>query len=74
MDFWTLFGLIAMLTFIVLVGIYESERRHRRPWNDLGKPMSLGELFREWVTYVALFGGLSILLHGALRLACWSAC
>jgi hypothetical protein len=72
-DFWTLLGLIATLTFIVLVGIYVSELHHNSTW-DLRKPMSLGELFREWIIFVVLFGGLSALLHGALLLACWTVC
>lgn len=74
MDFWTLLGLIATLTFIVLVGIYVSEQWHNPTWGDLRKPMSLGEVFREWLIFVMLFGGLSAVLHGALRLACWTVC
>lgn len=36
--------------------------------------MPIGDVFREWIIYLVLFGGLSALLHGALRLACWTAC
>lgn len=74
MDFWSLLGLIANLTFIVLVGVYVSEQRHNPAWGDLRKPMSVRELFREWIIFVMVFSGLSALLYGALRLACWTVC
>lgn len=74
MDFWTLLAMIATLTLIVLVSIYVSEQRHNPTWGDLRKPMSLVELFQEWIIFVVMFGGLSAFLHGALRLACRSVC
>lgn len=74
MDFWSLLGPIATLTFIVLFGGYVGEQRHNPARGDLRKPMSVRELFREWIIFVVLFGGFSALLHGALRLACWTVC
>lgn len=74
MDFWTLLGLIATLTFIIFVGLYLSEQWFKPARDGMKKPISLGEVFREWVMYVVLFGGLSALLHIALGLACWTAC
>ena len=67
---WTLLALIATLTFIVLVGTYVAEHRANSAWGTIRQPMSVSELVREWITCVGLFGGLSPLLHGALRFAC----
>lgn len=74
MDFWTLFELIAILTLSVLVGKYVAEHWVEPAWECRTKPMSVNELLREWIICVVLFGGLSALVHGTLRLACWTVC
>ena len=74
MGVWTLLALIATVTLIVLVGKYVAENQHEPAWDGLPKPMSVRELLREWIICVVLFGGLSALLYGALRLACWTVC
>jgi len=69
-GFWTLLALIATLTFIVLVGKYVAEHWVNSASDTLRQRMSVSELVREWIIGVVVFGGLSALLHGALRLAC----
>jgi short subunit fatty acids transporter len=73
-GFWTLLALIATLTLIVLVGRCVAEHWVNSASDTLRQPMSVNELVREWIICVVLFGGLSALLHGALRLACWTVC
>ena len=40
----------------------------------LRKPISLLEVFRDWLMYMLLFSGLTALLDEALRFACWTIC
>jgi hypothetical protein len=66
-----LFGLIALLSLVILVGGYIAEN-----WfsSELRKPMTLSEVFRDWLIFMLLFSSLAALLNQALGLACRTVC
>ncbi len=69
-----LFGLIALLSLVILLGGYIAENWFSSKWSAYSKPMTLGEMFRDWLVFMLLFSGLEALLNQALRLACRTVC
>jgi hypothetical protein len=69
-----LFELIALLSLVILLGGYIGENWFSSKWSAYSKPMTLGELLRDWVIFMLLFSGLEVLLNQALRLACRTVC
>ena len=69
-----LFGLIALLSFVILLSGYIAENWFSSRWPGPSKPMTLGEVLQDWVIFMLLFGGLAALLNQALRLACRTVC
>ena len=70
-----LFGLIALLSLVILLGGYIGENWFSsNRWSGSSKPMTLGEMLRDWLIFMLLFSGLEALLNQALRLACRTVC
>ena len=70
-----LFGLIALLSLVILLGGYIGENWFgSNKWSGYSKPMTLSEMFRDWLIFMLLFSGLATLLDTALRLACRTVC
>ena len=69
-----LFGLIALLSLVILLGGYIAENWFSSELVRISKPMTLSEVLRDWLIFMLLFGGLATLLDPALRLACRTVC
>jgi hypothetical protein len=69
-----IFGLVATLSLIVLLGVYVSEHWLSPTWQGLSKPTSLVQVLREWLIYMLVFSGLAALLDEILRFACRTVC
>lgn len=67
-------GLIGGLSLMVLVMVYISEKWFSSTWQGLSRPISLVEMLREWLIYMLLFGGLTVLLETVLDSACRTVC
>lgn len=67
-------GLVGIMSLVILVCVYVSEKSSNPIWPGLSKPVPLVHIVRDWLLYVALFVGLLILLEGSLRLACSISC
>ena len=67
-------ALVAMMSIIILICVYVFEKLWSPVWPGLSKPVTLVHIFRDWLFYMALFVGLSVLLEGTFRLACSISC
>jgi hypothetical protein len=67
-------ALVGTLSLIVLLGVYISENWFSPTWKGGSKPISFIEVLRDWLLYMLLFSGLTVLLDEALHFACWTVC
>jgi hypothetical protein len=66
-DSFRMVGALGALTLVILVGW---DRWATSNWRGLRAPSPLWRLLIEWVVYMGLFLLLSLIMQGALRLAC----
>ena len=69
-----LFGVIALLSLVILLGGYIAENWFSYKWQGPSTPITLRAVIRDWLIYVLLFGGLAALLNQILRVACRTVC
>jgi hypothetical protein len=69
MGMW---GLVGSLSFVILIVHYISDTWSRPAWRGLSKPVPLIQVLGEWVVFMLLFSGLTVLLEKTLDSACWT--
>jgi hypothetical protein len=71
MERW---AIIASLSFIILALYYISDNWFGGVQRRLSKPVSLLQVLGEWLVFMLLFSGLTVLLETILDSACWTVC
>ena len=69
-----LLGPIGVFSVIILLSLYVFETLSGHTWSGVSPPVSLVDILRDWLVYMALFIGLVMILQRVLTFACSVGC
>ena len=69
-DYAIMIGVVSVIMLIPLLLLFARDKWWNTRWSKLANPVTIREVFRDWVAYVLIFTTLSLVLRGLLCLMC----
>ncbi|MCC2642952.1 MAG: hypothetical protein K0S45_3365 [Nitrospira sp.] len=69
-NYAVMIGMVSVITLVPLLLLFARDKRENQMWSGLAKPVTLREVFRDWIAYVLIFTILLLTLRGLLCLLC----
>ena len=70
LEYGRMTAIVSVITLAVLLLLFIRDRFASKGWGQLAKPLTLQEVFRDWIAYVLIFTTLSLMLRALLCLMC----
>ncbi|MBI4000246.1 MAG: hypothetical protein HY348_00480 [Nitrospira defluvii] len=61
---------VSVITLVILLLLFVRDNYWNKAWEQVAKPLTLQEVFRDWIAYVLIFSTLSLLLRALLCVVC----
>ncbi len=69
-DYVIMIVAVSLIMLVMLFIIFARDNWWKKPWHHITKPVTLREVFRDWIAYVLIFIALSLIVRGVLCQAC----
>ncbi len=66
----TMIVIVSVITFVILSLLFVRDNYWNKTWGQVAKPVTLQEVFRDWIAYVLMFTTHSLVLRALLCVVC----
>lgn len=69
-DYGTMIVIVSVITLVILLLLFVRDNYWNKAWGQVAKPVTLQEVFRDWIVYALMFSSLSLVLRALLCVVC----